>query len=511
MCLATLRPRATAVVTLRAIKNVGPAIVALMLNRHDQPNRHDQKLENSVSEELWRQSATKLAELIRKHEASSVEVVESHLRRIEAVNSSVNAITVVLADSALEAAKKADASSGTGPLHGVPFTVKENIDCMGSATTQGVPAFAEAMPTRDAPVVERMKAAGAIPIARTNLPEFGLRISTDNPLRGRTLNPWDATRVAGGSSGGEGAALATGMTPIGLGNDIGGSVRSPAYCCGVLGLKPTTGRIPHVSSLPPEDSGLSSQIMLVEGPMARHVEDLRLGYEILSGRNILDPVSVDAPLYGPDPTNKRAALVIEVPGVDLPASSVAAIKAAGAIMASQGWKVEEVNPPELASVTEVWGQILAMDICVTTDLIGPLMAPGSSGMLRELVAKYRPDELKIPIVHAERDRLSRLWSLFFADYPIVLGPTWTDIPFLHDEDIQPGSGVDMTIDRIRFITPANVLGIPALALPMGVSEGLPTGIQVYADRWREDLCLLGAEMIQAEVGQICPIDPIAAG
>ena len=462
-------------------------------------------------QELWSQSATELAEMIRKRDVSSVEVVESHLRRIESVNPSVNAITVVLAESALEAAKKADENPGTGPLHGVPFTVKENIDCVGSATTQGIAAMAEAMPPRDAPVVERMKAAGAIPIARTNLPEFGLRISTDNPLRGRTLNPWDPTRVAGGSSGGEGSALATGMSPIGLGNDIGGSVRSPAYCCGVMGLKPTVGRIPHVSSLPPEDSGLSSQIMLVEGPMARHAKDLRLGFEILSGRDIRDPVSVDAPLYGSAPTHKNVALVTEVPGVELPESVVAAIRAAGAIMQGQGWKVEEVSPPDLARVTEVWAQVLSMDICVTQELIGPLMAPGSSAMLRELIAKYRPEELLLPVVHAERDKLSRAWSQFFVDYPIVIGPTWTDIPFLHDEDIQPGSGVDLTVDRVRFITPANVLGIPALALPMGVSNGLPTGVQIYADRWREDLCLLAAETIEGEVGSICPIDPIGVG
>jgi len=461
-----------------------------------------------MSEELWSQSATALAAMIRSKDVSSVEVVESHLRRIEAVNPVVNAITTVLADSALEAAKKADATPGTGPLHGVPFTVKENIDCVGSATTQGIAALAEAMPPRDAPVVERMKKAGAIPIARTNLPEFGLRISTDNPLRGRTLNPWDPTRVAGGSSGGEGSALASGMSPIGLGNDIGGSVRSPAFCCGVIGLKPTTGRIPHASSLPPEDAGLSSQIMLVEGPMARHVKDVRLGFEILSGRDIRDPVSVDAPLHGSEATNRKVALVTEVPGVELPEATVQAIRSAGAIMESQGWKVEEVSPPELSRVTEVWAQILTMDISVTSELIGPLMAPGSFDMLRELIGKYRPEELMLPVVHAERDRLSRLWSHFFVDYPIVVGPTWTDIPFLHDEDIQPGSGVDLTIDRIRFITPANVLGIPALALPMGVSNGLPIGVQIYADRWREDLCLLGAETIEAEVGQICPIDPI---
>ena len=463
-----------------------------------------------MSGELWSKSATELAELIRRRDVSSVEVVESHLRRIEAVNPSVNAVTIVLGDSALEAAKKADANPGTGPLHGVPFTVKENIDCTGSATTQGVPALAESMPLRDAPVVERMKAAGGIPIARTNLPEFGLRISTSNPLRGRTLNPWDPTRVAGGSSGGEGVSLATGMSPIGLGNDIGGSLRNPAYCCGVIGLKPTTGRIPHASSLPPENGGLAEQLMAVEGPMARHVKDVRLGYEILSGRSVRDPVSVDVPLYGPAPTHKKVALVTEVPGVELPVSTVAAVKRAAAVLEDQGWKVEEVSPPELSQVTDVWAQILTMDIRVTLELLGPVMSPESQRALRELIDEYRPEELMIPVVHGERLRLSRLWSEFFVDYPIVVGPTWTDIPFLHDEDIQPGTGSKMTVDRLRFITPANLLGIPAIAIPTGVADGLPTGVQIYADRWREDLCLLAAETIEAEIGQICPIDPVTA-
>ena len=426
------------------------------------------------------------------------------------MNPAVNAVTVVLGESALEAAKQADANPGTGSLHGVPFTVKENIDCTGSATTQGVPALVEAMPLRDAPVVERMKAAGGIPVARTNLPEFGLRISTTNPLRGRTLNPWDPTRVAGGSSGGEGASLATGMSPIGLGNDIGGSLRNPAYCCGVIGLKPTTGRIPHASSLPPENGGLAEQLMAVQGPMARHVKDIRLGYEILSGRDVRDPVSADVPLYGPAPTHKKAALVTEVPGVELPVSTVAAVKAAAAVLEDQGWQLEEVSPPELSRVTDVWAQILTMDIRVTLDLLGPVMSPESQRALRELIEEYRPEELMIPMVHGERLRLSRLWSEFFVDYPIVVGPTWTDIPFLHDADIQPGTGSKMTVDRLRFITPANLLGIPAIAIPTGVADGLPTGVQIYADRWREDLCLLAAETIEAEIGQICPIDPVTA-
>ena len=245
---------------------------------------------------LTDRSATELAALIQTREVSSREVIDAHLARIEAVNGSVNALTVVLAESARAAADAADAAAQPqGPLHGVPFTIKENIDCVGSPTTQGVPMLAQALPGEDAPVVARMKAAGAIPIGRTNMPEMGLRLSTDNPLRGRTLNPWNSTLTAGGSSGGEGVALATGMTPFGLGNDIGGSLRNPAYCNGITSLKPTQGRIPHATCIEPEDAGMAAQAMLVEGPMSRSVADLRLGLEILAGRDIRDPISVSAP------------------------------------------------------------------------------------------------------------------------------------------------------------------------------------------------------------------------
>ena len=213
-----------------------------------------------------------------------------------------------LAESALKAADAADKTEPSGPLHGVPFTIKENIDCVGSPTTMGVPLLLDAMPPIDSPVVERMKKAGGIPLARTNLPEMGLRITTDNPLRGRTLNPWNADRTAGGSSGGEGSAIATGMSPIGLGNDIGGSLRNPAFCCGIASLKPSAGRIPHAIFGSFQDFGVAFQLMAVEGPMARHVKDLRLGYEILSGRDPRDPVSVDAPLTGPQPAKKNVAV-----------------------------------------------------------------------------------------------------------------------------------------------------------------------------------------------------------
>lgn len=461
-----------------------------------------------MSDELWTKSATELASLIKNKEVSSRQAIESHLARIDQVNPSVNAITQVLAESALEAADLADKTEPTGPLHGVPFTVKENIDCMGSATTNGIPAFAEAMPSMDAPVVERMKAAGGIPIGRTNLPEMGLRITTDNPLRGRTLNPWDKTCTAGGSSGGEGSALSTGMSPIGLGNDIGGSLRNPAFCCGITSLKPTTGRIPDALSIPPEDAGIAGQVMAVQGPMARHVKDVRLGYEILSGRHYRDPISVDAPLYGEEPTNKKVAVVTEIPGVELPASVVVSVRDAANALRDAGWETVETLPPELEQIHEIWAFILAMDFNPLLDDLSTIMSEAPIAMLRKLFVRNSPDKFPLPYIHAERHRLSRTWSEFFLDYPLMVGPAWTDIQFTHDADIDPDTGMDLTVDRLRFITPSNVLGIPAAAVPTGVCDGLPTGVQVYADRWRDDLTLIGTETIESALGQLCPIDPV---
>jgi amidase len=199
--------------------------------------------------ELCNQSATALAAMIRSRQVSSREVVDAHLERIERINPTLNAITVVLADRARAAADAADRVIPSGPLHGVPITVKENIDLLGTPTTSGLTVLAEALPTADAPVVGRMLAAGAIPIGRTNLPELGLRIDTSNALRGRTGNAWNPALTPGGSSGGEGSALGARLSPLGLGNDIGGSLRAPAYCNGVVGLRPTMNRVPESTSI----------------------------------------------------------------------------------------------------------------------------------------------------------------------------------------------------------------------------------------------------------------------
>lgn len=411
-------------------------------------------------------------------------------------------------ESALALADLADRTEPRGPLHGVPFTIKESLDCIGSATTLGVPAFAGRVPYEDAPGVARMKAAGAIPLGRTNLSEMGLRLCTDNPLHGRTRNPWDPVLTVGGSSGGDAAAVATGMTPFGLGNDLGGSLRVPAFCCGIAALKPTPGRIPHASALDPQDGGMAMQAMFTNGPMARSVADLRLGLRVLSGRDVRDPRSVDVPLEGPEPDERRAALVTRLPGITLPASTVAAIERAGALLAAAGWEVEHAVPPELVRVCDLFGQWLAADLQVLVPMVAPIVSPTLQAHLRRLLAHGGQVPITTNRLHSERARLIRAWSRFLSRYPVAIGPNWTCPIWPCDTDLDPETGIRRIDDMARFTLPGSVLGLPSLALPMGLVDGLPTGIQIYADLWREDLCLTAGEIIEAGVGPMVPTDPV---
>jgi amidase len=457
---------------------------------------------------LHEHSATELARLIRTGEVSSREVVAAHLARIEAVNRRVNAVTVVLAEAALAAADRADRAHGAGqplgPLHGVPFTVKESLDCLGTPTTYGVPALRDAMPQLDAPIVARMKAAGAIPIGRTNLSELGLRLCTDNPLRGRTNNPWDWRLTAGGSSGGDAAAVATGMTPIGLGSDMGGSLRVPAHCCGVAALKPTTGRIPYASSVPPEDQGMAAQAMLVAGPLARSVADLKLCLSLVSGRDVRDPRSVDAPLAGPPPEERCAALVTKLPGAAIPPGILAGVRRAGELLAAAGWSVDEVAPPEITRVREVWQKLMATDLSVTMPRVQPIVSPALFEHVMQLCREAKLEQASNSRLHEERSRLMRSWSGFFSEYAVAVGPNLAVEPWPVGADLVNS---ELLAQATRFILPGNALGLPAVALPMRLADGLPAGIQIYADLWREDLCLEAAAIIEQGVPAAGVVEP----
>ncbi|MBS9404553.1 hypothetical protein KG088_13015 [Halomonas sp. TRM85114] len=460
------------------------------------------------SQDLWRQSATTLAALIKSGDVSSREVVDAHLARIEAVNPTLNAVTVMLSTSARDAADAADArrkkmgKRDLPPLHGVPITVKENIDCVGTPTTFGLAANANALPAQDAPVIERLRVAGAIPIGRTNMPEMGLRVSTSNPFRGLTRNPWNARLTAGGSSGGEGSAVSSGMSPLGIGNDIGGSLRNPAFCCGVAALKPTQGRVPFGGG---GDGYLSAQVMLTDGPIARSVDDLRLVLELVHGQHVRDPRSVTVALEGPR-VPRRVAMVTSLPGSVVDPAVVASVRAAGDVLAAAGFQVEEAIPPEIELINHLWTQFQMSDLSLTTESVRPMLSAEVTMLMDALAAKFDPSVTHAEL-HKERSRLGRAWAAFFAHYPLVLGPVWPSAPFVHDADVASPAGSDLMLNMQWFVTPGNLLGFPAVVLPTRPIDNAPMTVQLYADRFRDDLVLEAAEIIEAAFGPCTPVDP----
>lgn len=465
------------------------------------------EMTSTPGSELWRFDASQQVALALSKQVSCRNLVEAHLARIDEINPALGAITRSLKEPALAAADRADGASTRGPLHGLPFTIKEDIDCLGSPTTRGVPALRNALPYADAPMVARMKAAGAIPIGRANLSEMGLRLCTANPLHGRTLNPYDRRLTVGGSSGGDAVAVATGMTPVGLGGDLGGSLRVPAACCGCVTIKPTTGRIAHASSLQPRDHGLAIQLMFAPGPLVRSVKDLQLLLPVVAGRDARDPRSVDAPLTFPQPEELVAALVTSIPGLPLDPSSVDAVREAGMLLESAGWHIEEACPPELPLVNEVFGNLLAADVEVLARQLEPVISDALFEHLMRLCRASSARGLSYARLHSERARLIREWSGFFSAYPVVVGPNLTRPIWPIDADLDPETGIALIEQGTQFIAPGNALGIPSLALPMGTAERRPQSILLYADLWREDLCLLAAEAIEIRRPNPAPIDP----
>src|SRR5215470_12477673 len=453
--------------------------------------------------------------MVRGREVSSREVVQAHLNRVEAVNPHLNAIVRLLPEQALAAADAADraVADGTrlGPLHGVPFTVKENIDLAGTPTTQAVPALAEAVAPVDAPQVERLRAAGAIPFGRTNLPDFGLRVHTDSALHGLTRNPWNSQRTAGGSSGGEAAALATGMTPLGLGNDLGGSLRNPAHCCGVASIKPSVGVVPGGTVIPPEDLPISFQLMAVEGVMARKVADVRAGFIAVAGQHPRDPLSVPARFADLDSSElPKVAVLPEPPGGSIHTEVAAAVRRAADALVDDGYDVKEVVPPDYEQAIELWSAMLSVDLRIMQPELDQLMGDGGRQFLGHALDNLpAPDLTGWAIAHTSRYGLARRWSMWYQDYPVLLCPVWTQPAFPLDFDVESADGAMATLELMRPVLPANLMGTPAAVVPAGMADGMPVGVQVMGGKYTDLRCLAVAEAIERRLGSITPIDPVA--
>lgn len=457
-----------------------------------------------MATDLVRFDATQLAELIRSREVSPVEVVQAHLDRIEAVDPKVNAI-VSLAPDALAAAKAAEAAilagEAVGPLHGVPFTVKDSIDTAGVLTQRGSPIFKGRVPEADATSVARLKSAGGILLAKTNLPEFSYWIESDNLLSGRTNNPWNLERTPGGSSGGESAAIAAGMSPLGLGTDLAISVRGPAAQTGITSLKATHGRVPMTGIWP-----RAPRRFWHVGPMARSVRDVALAYSLMAGPDGADAFSsgIGAFQAGYPPQLARPLRVgwLIEPGFGPIDPEVAAtVKAAAEALKSVGCVVQPVRIPALEQdfALDVFNRLHVMEM-------KPAFAQAVAGrneaeiylMARTMLGL--PDTSMGDFIEAEQaaERLRDGFAEYFARYDILLTPV-QPIPAQKHGVSQftiNGQTVDATYLQGSTV-PLNLTGLPGMSIRFGTSpDGMPIGVQLVATWLAEDILLHAASLLE---------------
>jgi amidase len=453
-------------------------------------------------------SASDLARLVHSKQLSPVEIVEVFLRRIEECNPRINAFACVEADHARAQAKRAEAElmAGTNgkPLLGVPITVKSCIDVQGLRCEAGSRLRENHVATQDAPLVARLKHAGAIVIGNTTTPELLIAYHTENLLHGRTNNPWDLARTPGGSSGGEAAAISSGMSAAGFGSDGGGSVRVPAHFCGICGLKPTPGRIPATGHYPP--CGGPFSLIGVVGPMALTVEDLQRLLAVTSGYDPGDPVAVPLP---PPMANgllekKLRIGFYEDDGFSPPTSETrAAVHSAAKILAEKGFAVEPFRPQGLDRARELWFAIFVEAIA----MVMKPMVQGRENDVTEntreflaLAAEQPPltgDRLLNTLL--ERDALRARLLAQMEQFPILLAPACAIPAFRHEH---AGWGPKHPADYVRTMSYCqhyNLLGNPAAVTPVAQSpEGLPIGVQIIGRPYREDEVLAVARMINEE-------------
>ncbi len=471
--------------------------------------------------QLWQWDATDLAKAIRLRKVSSREVTEACLQRLDAVNPKLNAITFQTREQALRDADAADAAvkagEALGPLHGVPVSTKENIDQKDLPTPNGVVAYKDIIAPADSPVVANWRKAGAVFIGRTNAPAYSLRWDTDNALRGRTYNPWAKARTPGGSSGGAGAAVAAGIGPISHGNDYGGSIRYPAYCCGVAGIRPTMGRVPAFNASAMAERPPTIAMFAVQGPLARRVKDVRLGLNAMSGRDPRDPWWVPAHHHGRARQRPiKAGLITGAPGLYTHPQVAEAVRKAGAALSNAGYIVEEVTPPSIVEARELWLKLVAADI---REMLWETIEANADPLGMKAVKLWRDALPSIGIAEyikgfAQVTRHRREWSLFLEQYPVLIGPNSGDLPFEIGFDTTDMERTHHVLESHALMVVVNLLGFPAAAVPVGTAEadgapnGLPLGVQVITGRYREDLALDAAEVIEAQHGLETPIDPV---
>lgn len=461
--------------------------------------------------DLWRLPATDLAARIRAKQVSATDAARDALARLDAANPRINAVVDHRPEDVLAQAASVDAAlargEDPGPLAGVPVTIKVNADQAGFATTNGLRLQKDLIAQDDSPVVANLRRAGAVILGRTNTPAFSLRWFTRNSLHGHTKNPRDPAITPGGSSGGAAAAVAAGIGAIGHGTDIGGSIRYPAYACGVHGLRPTLGRIPAWNASGPERHA-GGQLMAVSGPIARTIADLRLGLAAMSARDIRDPWWVGAPLDGP-PVPKRAALCIAPEGMAVQPAVEAALRDAAKRLQAAGWTVEEADTPPLREPAALQAMLwLAESRRGLNAALHKEGDPDASFIFAQMEALCpQPDLNAFMDGLQKRATFVRQWMAFFERFPVAITPVSGELPFRDQEDVESPEAFRRIMAAQLTQVGLPLMGLPGLAVTTGLVGAVPVGVQLVAGRYREDLLLAAGEAIEAAGVPASPVDP----
>jgi len=457
---------------------------------------------------LWQWSATEIVAATSSGALSCREVTAAVVERMHAVNPRLNAITLDLGESALAHAADLDrrrtAGEVPGPLFGVPVTIKDNVDVKGQRTPNGVPGLAHLIAPDHSPVVKNLLDAGAVIVGRTNAPEFSMRATTNNPLYGLTLNPWDERISCGGSSGGAGSAVAAGMGAIGHGNDIGGSIRYPALQCGITGIKPSPGRVPAFLPSAAAERPMISSLMSVQGPLARTVADLRLALSVMAARDPRDPWWAPAPLEGP-PTPKIVGVIEDIAGFDTAPAVRQGIRAAARALEQSGYIVEAIEDPGITRAGDLALRLLSTDmkqqILPAARRLGSKEINWYFDVWFDMVAPYSDMGEYVDALAARSTRV-REWLLRLERHPVILMPQRT-APLLEvDQDLRSEAHLRQILRELLPSVCINVLGLPSALVPTGLIDGLPTGVQLVASRYREDVCLSAATAVEKQLGTL---------
>jgi amidase len=436
-----------------------------------------------------------MAALIRSRELSPVDLVEAHLRQIDRHNSNLNAFVRVLGDEAMETAQKAARESprDMGPLHGIPVTIKDSFDMEGLPTTCGSLFFANLRAAHDATPVARLRAAGAIPIGKTNCPEFLANYETDNNVIGRTNSPWDTERTPGGSSGGESAAISSFCSAGGIGSDGGGSIRVPAHFCGIAGLKPTPGRVSAAGHVP--EISHPGGLLGVAGPMARTAEDVRMLFEVLQGYDSQDPFSSPVPLRKPELDGIRIGCMPQFYKVPVQPAVSRAVAAAAACLRDLGFTVEPFEPKGLERAPNLWWFFFGeLPSRVTRELIAGREDQAhwtGTEFLNRALQDPEPTSKGVLQNLAIRDKMRAALLREMEQVPVILMPVCGTTAFHHRQ--RRYSTGDKEIGLFEAMMPStvfNLLGMPGMTIPFGQDEnGLPVGIQLAGRPYDEELLL----------------------